>query len=119
MSDERANILKVQNLHGRHRCKCGRHKRESGSVISGEVLKFPKRVSPWECGETNFKESADAIVAQDQERRAELVIREGKKNFETCRSWRRRKKGWEAFAQATKADGIGRECQGVCQANRD
>jgi len=43
------------------------------------------------------------------ERRAELVIRE-KKNFETCRSWRRRKTGWKAFAQATKVDGIDWEC---------
>ena len=57
---------KSNNLHGRHVSICGGHKCESESVISGEVLRFPERVSLQKCEETNFKKSADAIVAQDQ-----------------------------------------------------
>jgi hypothetical protein len=40
MSDEKANIFKVQYLSGRHGCKCGRHKREGGSALPGEIWLF-------------------------------------------------------------------------------
>ena len=37
MLDEEANISKVRYLYGEHGCICGRHKREGGSALPGEV----------------------------------------------------------------------------------
>ena len=37
MLDEKANIFKVQYLYGEHGRRCGRHKREGGSALPGEV----------------------------------------------------------------------------------
>ena len=37
MPDEKANIFKVRYLYGRHGRICGRHKREGGCVLPGEV----------------------------------------------------------------------------------
>lgn len=113
MSDEGAITLKVQYLHGRHGCKCGRHKWESESMISGEVLKFPERVSPQKCGEKDFKKSADAIVAYDQERRAELVIREKKKTLKPAgRGDAERKAGKLSLRQQKPTESAGnvKEC---------
>jgi len=39
MPDEKANIFKVQNLSGRHGRRCGRHKREGGGALPGEVCR--------------------------------------------------------------------------------
>ena len=40
MQDEKAIIFKVQYLHGMHGRICGRHKRERGSVLPGEICRF-------------------------------------------------------------------------------
>ena len=40
MPDEEAIIFKVRYLYGRHARKCGRHKREGGSALPGEVSMF-------------------------------------------------------------------------------
>ncbi len=43
MPDEEAYIFKVRNLYGRHGRICGRHKRESGCALPGEVSMFVSR----------------------------------------------------------------------------
>jgi len=40
MPDEEAIIFKVRYLYGRHGRKCGRHKREGGCALPGEVSMF-------------------------------------------------------------------------------
>ena len=40
MLDEKANIFKVQYLHGKHRCRCGEYKCEGSSALPGEVSDF-------------------------------------------------------------------------------
>ena len=37
--DEKARIFEVQYLHGRGGCRCGRHKREGGYGLPGEVCR--------------------------------------------------------------------------------
>jgi hypothetical protein len=37
MLDDEATISKVQYLHGKHNCKCGRYKCEGVSVLPGEI----------------------------------------------------------------------------------
>jgi hypothetical protein len=37
MSDEKANVFKVQYLYGRHGRICGGHKREGGCALPGEI----------------------------------------------------------------------------------
>jgi hypothetical protein len=37
MLDEKANIFKVQYLHGKHGRKCGRHKCEGECALPGEI----------------------------------------------------------------------------------
>ena len=37
--DEKANIFKVQLLHGKRGRKCGGHKREGGCALPGEVCR--------------------------------------------------------------------------------
>jgi hypothetical protein len=37
VTDERAKILKVQNLHGSHEGKCGGHKRGGVCALPGEI----------------------------------------------------------------------------------
>ncbi|MBW1861909.1 MAG: hypothetical protein JRJ02_05990 [Deltaproteobacteria bacterium] len=37
MLDEEAIISKVLYLYGKHGCICGRHKREGGSALPGEI----------------------------------------------------------------------------------
>jgi len=64
VSDKRANILKVQFLHRRYGSKCGGYKQESGAQYLGRPQ-----------GES-IEESAEAIVAKDHRRRAELETRE-------------------------------------------
>jgi hypothetical protein len=39
MPDEKANIFKVRYLYGRHGRICGRHKREGGRALPGEVCR--------------------------------------------------------------------------------
>ena len=40
MPDEKANIFKVRYLYGRYVRICGRHKREGGCALPGEVSMF-------------------------------------------------------------------------------
>ena len=37
MLDEKANLFKVQYLHGKHGRICGRHKREGECALPGEI----------------------------------------------------------------------------------
>jgi len=37
MLDEEAIISKVLSLYGKHGCICGRHKREGGCALPGEI----------------------------------------------------------------------------------
>ena len=37
MLDEEAHIFKVRYLYGEHGRRCGRHKREGGSALPGEI----------------------------------------------------------------------------------
>lgn len=62
MSDEKANIFKVQYLHGRHGRICGGHKREGGNALPGEICRFAARLLWSRDQGTNRQKSAEAIV---------------------------------------------------------
>jgi hypothetical protein len=63
MLDEKANIFKVRYLSGKHYRKCGRHKREGGSALPGEILLHaPVLPLSRDCGMWS-KKSAEAILA--------------------------------------------------------
>jgi hypothetical protein len=64
MLDERAVILKVQYLYGRHGSICGGHKREGRSALPGEVcISVPEMgLSAPRDAEKEMQKSAEAIV---------------------------------------------------------
>jgi hypothetical protein len=70
MSDEKANIFKVQYLSGRHGCKCGRHKREGGSALPGEIWLFANvLLTPRGVG-MGCQKSAEVILGSSTELKA-------------------------------------------------
>ena len=64
MPDEEAIIFKVRYLHGRHARRCGRHKREGGCALPGEVLEsaFKSRLPEPQGDGMDPKKSAEGIV---------------------------------------------------------
>ena len=62
MPDEEANISKVQNLHGRHIRRCGRHKPEGICALPGEVSESAIGLSSPRDDEMETEKSAEAIV---------------------------------------------------------
>ena len=46
MLDEKANIFKVRYLHGKHGRICGRHKREGGCALPGEICQLAYATAP-------------------------------------------------------------------------
>jgi hypothetical protein len=66
MSDEKANIFKVQYLSGRHGCKCGRHKREGGSALPGEIWLFANVLPASRGAGMSRQKSAEGIVCAGQ-----------------------------------------------------
>jgi hypothetical protein len=45
MTDEKANIFKVQSLHGGHGRRCGGHKRGGQCALPGEVSGFAVKLA--------------------------------------------------------------------------
>ena len=62
MLDEKANISKVQYLHGKHGRRCGRHKREGECALPGEILSFAVKLPHSKEYGMNDKRSAEGIV---------------------------------------------------------
>jgi len=62
MSDEKANIFKVQKLPGRHGRIYGRHKQEGRCALPGEVCMFSHRLGSSRGDLRNIQKSAEGIV---------------------------------------------------------
>jgi hypothetical protein len=62
MPDEKANIFKVRYLYGRHGRICGRHKREGGRALPGEVCRSALVLPPSRGGGMGRQKSAEGIV---------------------------------------------------------
>lgn len=71
MLDEKANIFKVQYLHGKHGRRSGRHKCESECALPGEILPFAGTLLRPEGRGMNGKKSAEGIVPQKNAGRPE------------------------------------------------
>ena len=62
MLDEKAIVFKVQYLHGKNGCKCGRHKREGECALPGEVSCHAPVLPSSRGGGMGGQKSAEAVV---------------------------------------------------------
>ncbi len=70
VSDEEANIFKVQYLYGRRVRICGGHKREGGSALPGEVCPSAERLGASRGVPMGGQKSAEGIVGLPTEPKA-------------------------------------------------
>lgn len=57
-----ANIIKVQYLYGSSGCICGRHKREGGCALPGEIWQSAVRLPRSRGRGMDWQKSAEAIL---------------------------------------------------------
>jgi len=62
MPDKKSNIFKVPYLYGRHGRRCGRHKRESGCALPGEICLSAEGLPSLRGGGMEGQKSAEGIV---------------------------------------------------------
>jgi hypothetical protein len=60
--DEKAELFKVRYLYREIVCRCGGHKRESESVLPGEICNFALKLRSLRSGGMKLQKSAEGIV---------------------------------------------------------